>query len=167
MAAWSCGMILASGARGPGLNSRSRPFTDPCEEKTNSAFVAQAHSCSALLGSEQIEPGEVETRQARMGSKSKKWKEADSTLRSSQAVPHPSTNRALCCLTSEVERDPVHSTRYGRRRRAGFVDASKKTLPGLEPATKSSRIAREARSARPIRPEPRICLEPKWLRSKL
>ena len=43
-------------------------------------------------------------------------KKADSTLRSSQAVPHPSTNRALRCLTSEVERDPVHSTRYGRRR---------------------------------------------------
>ena len=41
---------------------------------------------------------------------------ADSTLRSSQAVPHPSTNRALRCLTSEVERDPVHSTRYGRQR---------------------------------------------------
>jgi hypothetical protein len=41
---------------------------------------------------------------------------ADSTQRSSQAVPHPSTNRALRCLTSEVERDPVHSTRYGRRR---------------------------------------------------
>ena len=45
---------------------------------------------------------------------------ADSTLRSSQAVPHPSTNRALCCLTSEVERDPVHSTRYGRRRHLSF-----------------------------------------------
>ena len=28
---------------------------------------------------------------------------ADSTLRSSRAVPHPSTNRALCRLTSEVE----------------------------------------------------------------
>ena len=41
---------------------------------------------------------------------------ADSTLRSSQAVPHPSTNRALCRLTSEVRRDPVHSTRYGRQR---------------------------------------------------
>ena len=40
---------------------------------------------------------------------------ADSTLRSSQAVPHPSTNRALCRLTSEVRRDPVHSTWYGRR----------------------------------------------------
>ena len=42
---------------------------------------------------------------------------ADSTLRSSQAVPHPSTDRALCRLTSEVRRDPVHSTRYGRQRR--------------------------------------------------
>ena len=41
---------------------------------------------------------------------------ADSTRRSSQAVPHPSTDRALCRLTSEVRRDPVHSTRYGRRR---------------------------------------------------
>ena len=33
---------------------------------------------------------------------------ADSTLRFIRAVPHPSTNRALCRLTSEVERDPVH-----------------------------------------------------------
>ena len=41
---------------------------------------------------------------------------ADSTLRSSQAVPHPSTNRALRRLTSEVGRDPVYSTRYGRQR---------------------------------------------------
>ena len=45
-----------------------------------------------------------------------KNEKADSTRRSSQAVPHPSTNRALCRLTSEVRRDPVHSTRYGRRR---------------------------------------------------
>ena len=44
---------------------------------------------------------------------------ADSTRRSSQAVPHPSTNRALRRLTSEVRRDPVHSTRYGRQRLAG------------------------------------------------
>ena len=41
---------------------------------------------------------------------------ADSTLRTSQAVPHPSTIRALCHLTSEVERDPVHLTWYGRQR---------------------------------------------------
>ena len=41
---------------------------------------------------------------------------ADSTLRCSRAVPHPSTNRALRRLTSEVGRDPAHSTRYGRRR---------------------------------------------------
>ena len=41
---------------------------------------------------------------------------ASSTLRSSRAVPHPSTNRALRRLTSEFGRDPVHSTRYGRWR---------------------------------------------------
>ena len=40
---------------------------------------------------------------------------ADSTLRYSQAVPDPNTNRALSHLTSEVRRDPVHSTRYGRQ----------------------------------------------------
>ena len=28
----------------------------------------------------------------------------------------PSTNQALSRLTSEVRRDPVHSTRYGRQR---------------------------------------------------
>ena len=45
------------------------------------------------------------------------WRaKAGSTLRSSRAVPHPSTNRALRRLTSEVGRDPVHSTRYGRQR---------------------------------------------------
>ena len=41
---------------------------------------------------------------------------AGSTPGCSQAVPHPSTNRALRCLTSEVGRDPVDSTRYGRQR---------------------------------------------------
>ena len=46
---------------------------------------------------------------------------ADSTLRSSRAVPHPSTNRALCRLTSEVGRDPVHSTRYGRQRKSAYA----------------------------------------------
>ena len=39
-----------------------------------------------------------------------------STLRYSQAVPDPSANRALSRLTSEVKKDPVHSTRYGRQR---------------------------------------------------
>ena len=43
------------------------------------------------------------------------FEKADSTWGASQAVPHPSTNQALCRLTSEVRRDPVHSTRYGRQ----------------------------------------------------
>ena len=51
-----------------------------------------------------------------LNSKRRKVK-AGSTPGCSQAVPHPSTNRALCRLTSEVERDPVHSTRYGRQRK--------------------------------------------------
>ena len=41
---------------------------------------------------------------------------ADSTLSASQPVPQASTRRALHRLTSEVERDPVHSVRNGRQR---------------------------------------------------
>ena len=41
-------------------------------------------------------------------------KRASSTLRASQAVPHPSTDRALQRLTSEFGRDLVCSLRYGR-----------------------------------------------------
>ena len=33
----------------------------------------------------------------------------------SQAVTHPSTNSAQCCLTSVIRREPVHSAWYGRR----------------------------------------------------
>ena len=59
-------------------------------------------------------------------------KKADSTLRSSQAVPHPSTDRALRHLTSEVERDPVHSTWYGRQRKLTHKkNEACARLPGL------------------------------------
>ena len=37
--------------------------------------------------------------------------------RDSQAVTHPSTNRARRCLTSVIRREPVFSTWYGRRQR--------------------------------------------------
>ena len=47
-----------------------------------------------------------------------------STLRSSRVVPHPSTDRALRRLTSEVGRDPVHSTRYGRQRTCCIPNAA-------------------------------------------
>ena len=46
--------------------------------------------------------------------KKKTKKKASSTQRASQAVPHPSTDRALRRLTSEFGRDPVYSSRYGR-----------------------------------------------------
>ena len=45
-----------------------------------------------------------------------KIEKASSTQRTSQAVPHPSTDRALQRLTSEFGRDLVYSLRYGRWR---------------------------------------------------
>ena len=45
-----------------------------------------------------------------------KTKKANSTLRASRAVPHPSTDRAFRRLTSEFGWDRVHSTKYGRWR---------------------------------------------------
>ena len=41
--------------------------------------------------------------------------------RYSQAVTHPSTNRARGCLTSVIGRELVHSTRYGRRHLVLFL----------------------------------------------
>ena len=48
-------------------------------------------------------------------------KEASSTLRTSRAVTHPGTIRALRSLTSEFGWDPVHSTQYGRWRNAHLL----------------------------------------------
>ena len=42
------------------------------------------------------------------------WTKVYSTVYS-QAVTHPSTNTAQCCLTSVIGRELVHSTWYGRR----------------------------------------------------
>ena len=51
----------------------------------------------------------------------------------SQAVTHPSTNPACGCLTSEIERDRVHSTEYGRIRHStishAFIPSSFLKLP--------------------------------------
>ena len=72
--------------------------------------------CDAGLG---ISRGNQRQTQATLRNTRKS--KAGSTLRSSRAVPHPSTNRALRRLTSEVGRDPVHSTRYGRQQRQLFL----------------------------------------------
>ena len=47
---------------------------------------------------------------------------ASGTRRASQAVPHPSTSRALRCLTSEFGWDRVHSSQYGRWRKSMLHD---------------------------------------------
>ena len=49
-----------------------------------------------------------------MNWKKKKWQAYDT--RYSQAVSHPSTDRALGCLTSVIGREPVYSAWCGRRR---------------------------------------------------
>ena len=48
--------------------------------------------------------------------------------RDSQAVTHPSTNRARRCLTSVIRREPVYSTWYGRRRRGKSKTRSGSTI---------------------------------------
>lgn len=50
-------------------------------------------------------------------------KNANST-RGSQAVTHPSTNRARRCLTSVIGREPVYSTWYGRWRESGEIKSN-------------------------------------------
>ena len=46
--------------------------------------------------------------------------QTSSTRRCSQTVTHPSTNRALCQLTSEFRWDRVYTSQYGRWRNSGF-----------------------------------------------
>ena len=75
-------------------------------------------------------------------------KKTSSILRASQAVPHPSTDRALQSLTSEFGWDRVYSMQYGRWQLLLFFDMFhlvytssfpmlKKVSPpaGFEPAT--------------------------------
>ena len=77
-----------------------------------STLWAPRHRCALLPRA--LPPRVVQAVRQRVLRSARKEK-ADSTRRSSRAVPHPSTNRALRRLTSEVRRDPVYSTRYGRQ----------------------------------------------------
>ena len=70
--------------------------------------------CSWKRG-EEIRSSVVEIRSKRV---CRLWREKKGKVystRYSQAVTHPSTNRARRCLTSVIGREPVYSTWYGRR----------------------------------------------------
>ena len=69
MDAWSSGMILTSGARGPGFNSRSSPC-GPCAALSSSAsvFLKQHIRCAGLpfcFWPSVLHPGHTETNASR------------------------------------------------------------------------------------------------------
>ena len=108
------------------LQSRIRFHVElPPQQKHGEAHVPRHLAKEALSMRCQA----CDTTADRMRTSSRIWRKADSTLRSSQAVPHPSTDQALRCLTSEVKRDPVHSTRYGRRRQHTSSTCSNRLRP--------------------------------------
>ena len=79
----------------------------------HSRLWAWRHGCAVF--SRALPARVAQALRQRVLGRSVRKEKADSTRRSSRAVPHPSTNRALRRLTSEVRRDPVYSTRYGRQ----------------------------------------------------
>ena len=64
-----------------------------------------------------------------------KRQKANSTLRASRAVPHPSTDRAFRRLTSEFGWDRVYSTKYGRWRKQ-LLPAEQKSGHKKKPSQK-------------------------------
>ena len=107
------------GAKRQGAKGRTHKRTKTFEHAgahANESEHTNTHTHTRTLSHPATHPRARQQEQHRGMHRNTYGEKADSTLRSSQAVPHPSTNRALCCLTSEVERDLVHSTRYGRRR---------------------------------------------------
>ena len=94
------------------------PKWQKCVQLANNACLQACFcSCHGLSTQRTATGPQATTTPATTITRSRAKKKADSTLRTSRAVPHPSTDRALCRLTSEVRRDPVHSTRYGRQRK--------------------------------------------------
>ena len=77
-------------------------------EKSNRVFL------SGLIARITLQRLNIITNQKKKSKKSQNSKVY--STRYSQAVSHPSTNRARHCLTSVIGREPVYSTWCGRRR---------------------------------------------------
>ena len=113
----------------PGHAAATAAVAAAMDARTASAHAARTRRQRHGGGDGQAAVAQGQTDKHANERKHSRAKKADSTLRSSQAVPHPSTNRALRCLTSEVEGDPVHSTRYSRRRRSGSTPTRTNAQP--------------------------------------
>src|SRR5207253_8161949 len=76
-----------------------------------------------------------------------KWKRKAHSTRYSQAVTHPSTNRARCCLTSVIGREPVLSAWYGRGQGSiqhhSLITEAKHTLSLIITKSEEKRVGKE------------------------
>ena len=102
-------------------NMNPRSLAKRQEETTSYCELAGSKKSRAAHGT-------CATCRARQGER----KESANSTRCSQAVTHPSTNRAQRCLTSVIGREPVCSTWYGRCRR-GAAAVEEQNQPGPLP----------------------------------
>ncbi|GBP78809.1 hypothetical protein EVAR_65319_1 [Eumeta japonica] len=94
-----------------------------------------------------------------MKKKNRKDKTKANITRCSQAVTHPSTDRARRCLTSVIGREPVYSAWYGRWRHVMRTSVSPAGGGGVGPRRASGPTSKNGRF-RPCRSRSRTCRGP-------
>ena len=89
-------------------------FKQNAQQSSSSRFIAfERSSACGLISSAKTQ---LSSQVGALVLKNKNIQAKAYNTRYSQAVTHPSTNRARRCLTSQIGRDGVRSTWYGRRR---------------------------------------------------